>query len=149
MGVAATGCPEGISTLPNGQKTMANADQEIWSKVKERLRAEVGDDVYSSWFARMDVEAIEQGTVRLSVPTRFLKSWIQSHYAERVLACWQAQENEVNRVELTVRSAVVRNVTSVKPRVETPAPVSDVRYTNGNGHHRAPLVGDANVHEAL
>jgi chromosomal replication initiator protein len=128
---------------------MANADQDSWSRVKERLRAEVGDDVYSSWFARMELDAIEQGTVRLSVPTRFLKSWIQSHYAERVLACWQAQENEVNRVELTVRSAVVRNVTSVKPRVETPAPVSDVRYTNGNGHHRAPLVGDANVHEAL
>ena len=27
----------------------------------------------------------------LSVPTRFLKSWIQSHYSERVLACWQAE----------------------------------------------------------
>ena len=40
----------------------------------------------------MDLEANEDGTVRLSVPTRFLKSWIQSHYAERVLACWQAQE---------------------------------------------------------
>ena len=38
---------------------MSNADQESWSRVKERLRAEVGDDVYSSWFARMDLEAIE------------------------------------------------------------------------------------------
>jgi chromosomal replication initiator protein len=128
---------------------MANADQENWSRVKERLRAEVGEDVYSSWFARIELDAIEQGTVRLSVPTRFLKSWIQSHYAERVLACWQAQENQVNRVELTVRSAVLRNAIPVKPRVETPAAVSDARYTNGNGHHRAPLIGDANVHEAL
>ena len=60
---------------------MSNGEQESWSRVKERLRAEVGDDVYSSWFARMDLEAIEEGAVRLSVPTRFLKSWIQSHYA--------------------------------------------------------------------
>ena len=74
---------------------MSNADQEGWSRVKGRLRAEVGDDVYSSWFARMDLEAIEDGTVRLSVPTRFLKSWIQSHYAERVLACWQAEQPQV------------------------------------------------------
>ena len=74
---------------------MSNGEQENWSRVKERLRAEVGDDVYSSWFARMDLEAIEEGSVRLSVPTRFLKSWIQSHYAERVLACWQAQEEKV------------------------------------------------------
>jgi chromosomal replication initiator protein len=128
---------------------MANADQECWSRVKERLRTEVGDDVYSSWFARMDLEAIEQGTVRLSVPTRFLKSWIQSHYAERVLACWQAQENQVSRIELIVRSAVLRSAVAIKPRVEVPVAVSDVRYTNGAGQHRAPLAGDANVHEAL
>ena len=98
---------------------MSNADQESWSQVKERLRVEVGDDVYSSWFARMDLEAIEGGTVRLSVPTRFLKSWIQSHYAERVLACWQAQETGVGRVELIVRSAVLRSaVPKPKPELE-------------------------------
>ena len=40
----------------------------------------------------MDLEGIEGETVKLSVPTRFLKSWIQSHYTERVLACWQAEQ---------------------------------------------------------
>jgi chromosomal replication initiator protein len=128
---------------------MANADQESWSRVKERLRTEVGEDVYSSWFARMDLEAVEQGTVRLSVPTRFLKSWIQSHYAERVLACWQAQASQVSRVELIVRSAVLRTTVPVKPRPELSPVVSDLRYTNGNSQHRAPLAGDAHVHEAL
>ena len=85
---------------------MSNVDQERWSKVQQRLKAEVGDDIYSSWFARMDLEALDGGTVRLSVPTRFLKSWIQSHYAERVLACWQAEHRTVGRIELIVRSAV-------------------------------------------
>ena len=68
-------------------------DQERWARVKDRLEAEVGDDVYSSWFARMDLEGIDGDTVKLSVPTRFLKSWIQSHYAEKVLACWQAEQH--------------------------------------------------------
>jgi hypothetical protein len=106
------------------ENTMSNADQESWSRVKERLRAEVGDDVYSSWFARMDLEAIEEGGVRLSVPTRFLKSWIQSHYAERVLACWQAHDTNISRIELIVRSAVLRNAVAQKPRTDdapTPA----------------------------
>ena len=35
--------------------------------------------------------AIEGDTVRLSVPTRFLKSWVQSHYADGCSACWQAR----------------------------------------------------------
>ena len=114
---------------------MSNADQEGWSRVKGRLRAEVGDDVYSSWFARMDLEAIEEGTVRLSVPTRFLKSWIQSHYAERVLACWQAEQAQVGRVELIVRSAVLRSAI-VKPKAELELGAGDSGRFSSNGNGR-------------
>jgi len=81
-------------------------EQDRWSRVKGRLRTSVGEDVYSSWFARMDLESVQQESVQLSVPTRFLKSWIQAHYAERVLTCWQAEMPEVHRIDLTVRSAM-------------------------------------------
>ena len=104
---------------------MANDEQDGWNRVRSRLRAEVGDDIYSSWFARMDLEAIEDGAVRLSVPTRFLKSWIQSHYAERVLACWQAEDRKVGRIELIVRSAVIRPLAAPKLKPEIAAGVSD------------------------
>ncbi len=62
---------------------MSSDDGESGCGSKLRLRAEVSDDVFSSWFARMDLEQNAEGVVRLSVPTRFLKSWIQWHYAER------------------------------------------------------------------
>jgi chromosomal replication initiator protein len=88
--------------------SMSNTHQERWTRVKGRLRAEVGEDIFSSWFARMELEGVDSDTVRLSVPTRFLKSWIQSHYAERVLACWQGEEPLVRRIDLSVRSAGVR-----------------------------------------
>src|SRR5690348_5147371 len=98
---------------------MTTSEQDRWSRVKSRLRSNVGEDVYTSWFARMDLEGVQDESVRLSVPTRFLKSWIQAHYAERVLSCWQAEMPEVHRIDLTVRSAV-RPV--VQPK-EAPAPV--------------------------
>jgi chromosomal replication initiator protein len=85
---------------------MSNDDGEDWLRVKARLRAEVGDDVFSSWFARMDLEQNADGVVRLSVPTRFLKSWIQSHYAEGVRGCWPAEQEPGGRFELFVRSAL-------------------------------------------
>jgi chromosomal replication initiator protein len=127
---------------------MSNGD-DSWSKVKKRLQTEVGEDIYSSWFGRMDLEAIEDGTVRLSVPTRFLKSWIQSHYAERVLACWQAEASEIGRVELIVRSAMRSSL--VKPKPELDSVAGDIgRLGNGVGTKSRPLtVGEANVHEAL
>ena len=128
---------------------MSTGEQESWTRVKERLRTEVGEDVYSSWFARMDLEAIEEGAVRLSVPTRFLKSWIQSHYAERVLACWQAQEEKVTRVELIVRSAVLKSAVLPKAKTDQAAGDNGGRYMNGNGVGRTLVAGDPGVHEAL
>jgi chromosomal replication initiator protein len=88
---------------------MPEFHDECWTRVKGRLRAEVGEAVYSSWFARMELESVEADTARISVPTRFLKSWIQSHYVERLLNCWQSERPAVTRIDLSVRSAVIRN----------------------------------------
>jgi chromosomal replication initiator protein len=125
---------------------MTSINQELWSRVKGRLRAEVGEDIYSSWFARMDLEGIDEDTVRMSVPTRFLRSWIQSHYAERVLACWQAEQEKVGRIELTVRSAVLRPLV-----VKTPeAPARETRDLKINGADPRYGAGPVSaVHESL
>ena len=80
---------------------MTSPDQERWLRVKEKLRAEVGEDIFQSWFARMDLERIEVNTAHLSVPTRFLKSWIQSHYTDRVLACWQGENADIQKIDVS------------------------------------------------
>src|ERR1700674_1226949 len=84
---------------------MAEVTDDGWLRVKGRLRAEVGDAIYSSWFARMQLENLEAETARISVPTRFLKSWIQAHYGERLLTCWQSERPAMRRIDLLVRSA--------------------------------------------
>ena len=128
---------------------MSDMDQESWTRVKERLRAEVGEDVYSSWFARMELDGSDGETVKLSVPTRFLKSWIQSHYAERVLACWQSEQPNFSRIELTVRSAVIRTLPPKNKPAES-VPQRETRETKTNGaDHRPPVVPIYGMHEAL
>jgi chromosomal replication initiator protein len=91
---------------------------EQWSRVKTRLRTELGEDVFTSWFARVEFEEADKGTVYLSVPTRFLKSWIQSHYAERLLALWTDEQKGVVRVEILVRGTVRPKAVQ---RIEKPA----------------------------
>ena len=124
---------------------MTNSDQELWAKVKERLRAEVGEAVFSSWFARMEVESIQGDTVKLSVPTRFLKSWVQSHYAEKLLICWQAVNPAILRIELTVRSAVIKSTVAKQPQPE-PQPH---RPEPGRLGERIPVTPISAAHEAL
>jgi chromosomal replication initiator protein len=124
---------------------MTSTNQELWLRVKGRLRAEVGEDIYSSWFARLDLEGIEDETVRMSVPTRFLRSWIQSHYAERVLACWQAEEEKVGRIELMVRSSVLRPL-APKPAEQAARETRDGKL---NGDPRYVVGPVSAVHESL
>ncbi len=53
---------------------VANNEQNHWNRVKGRLRTNVGEDVYTSWFARMDLERIQDDSVHLSVPTSFSRA---------------------------------------------------------------------------
>jgi chromosomal replication initiator protein len=128
---------------------MTSTDLQQWTRVRDRLRAEVGDDVYSSWFARMELEGSEGDTVKLSVPTRFLKSWIQSHYAERVLACWQAEECGFSRIELTVRSSIARIHGTIGKAPEILAPPRERDVRSKCADLRLPNGPIAGLHESL
>jgi len=104
--VAAEIPPAGVVDDIAGQDGDAAAFAAAWTRVRGRLRVEFGEDVFTSWFARVDFEAADLGVVRLSVPTRFLKQWVQSHYGDQLVALWQAERSDVRRIELTLRSAM-------------------------------------------
>jgi chromosomal replication initiator protein len=123
-------------------------DRERWRRVRDRLQSELGEDVFSSWFGRMELETVDLGVVRLSVPTRFLRNWIQSHYSERVLIKWQEEEPNVTRLELSVRSATIRLPTPEAKAPEIPLP-REMRNIGGNGGDLRGSVPFLTVHEAL
>lgn len=126
---------------------MEHHQNEVWSRVKARLRASVGEAVYSSWFASMELEAVDGDAVRVSVPTRFLKSWVTTHYSDRVLECWQAEEETIGRVELTVRSAL-RAAAATKDK----RPVNGETRTELRETPKAKTTGQVaslGVHDAL
>ena len=127
---------------------MMSTDQERWRKVKDQLRAELGEDVFTSWFGRMELEAVDEGLLRLSVPTRFLRNWIQSHYSEKVLLKWQSEQPAVTRLELSVRSSTIRPPTA-RPKTPEPLPLREGREglaENINARAGVPIMS---VHEAL
>jgi chromosomal replication initiator protein len=127
---------------------MTSTDQERWRRVKDQLRAELGEDVFSSWFGRMELEAVDEGLVRLSVPTRFLRNWIQSHYSEKVLLKWQSEQPDVTRLELSVRSSTIR-LQPARPKAPEPLPLRDGRGAFIDGVNARASVPIMSVHEAL
>jgi chromosomal replication initiator protein len=118
----------------------AEAAAELWGRVKARLRAEFGEAVFSSWFARLDFEACDAAALRLSVPTRFLKQWIHGNYGDRLTELWRAESGDVRRVEIVVRTAGRgRAVAAPTAAVAVRAPVPEPR--RADGQRRSPAAG--------
>jgi chromosomal replication initiator protein len=94
--------------IPEEEGSMATERPETdqWSRVKDRLRIELGDDVFTSWFSRVELEQSDRNLIYLSVPTRFLKSWILSHYRDRLVSLWNEERGQPATIEIVVRGAV-------------------------------------------
>jgi chromosomal replication initiator protein len=67
------------------------------------LRARFGEEVYGSWFHLMEFESFDGRTVRTSLPTKFLQTWIQAHYADALLDCCKTEFSAAERLDIVVR----------------------------------------------
>jgi chromosomal replication initiator protein len=76
---------------------------EAWTRTCRRLRAELGEDVFNSWFHRLELDEVREGVAHLSVPTKFLKSWIHSNYTDRILATLGSEANDIINIAICVR----------------------------------------------
>jgi len=92
----------------SGSGGISVEDQSRWERVRQRLRAELGDAVYNSWFTRLELDRVDGRAMHLTVPTKFLKSWVQSHYAPRIKARVANEFTTVERVVIDVRSSARR-----------------------------------------
>lgn len=80
--------------------------EDWWKRVCERLRAELGDAKFNSWFMRVELESVQAGVVFLSVPTTFLKSWIQRHFQENIRAAIATDRPDLVEVVIRIRTSV-------------------------------------------
>ncbi|MDE2383432.1 MAG: chromosomal replication initiator protein DnaA [Alphaproteobacteria bacterium] len=92
-----------------------------WQRIAARLKAELGDDLYNSWFARMEAEDLAQGHLTVSVPTRFLKSWIENHYVTKLRKIAEGEFAGLKGVAVRVRQQG-EAVRAVATEAARPAP---------------------------
>ena len=118
--VVAAMAPGSVEGGAEVSQPMQGSMTEAWDRVRRRLRAELGEDVFSSWFARVEIASVTDGVAYLTVPTRFLKSWLEAHYAERLQVNCQAELGAANGVVLSVRQ-VAREPVAAPVQREVPA----------------------------
>ena len=82
-----------------------NKQQAVFERVRTRLKAQVGQEVFTSWFGRLKLHSMSKSVVRLSVPTTFLKSWINNKYLDQLSALFREEDADILKVEIVVRTA--------------------------------------------
>ncbi len=73
------------------------------TKVKAALRARLGEDVFSSWFTTLEFQSFDGRLLKVSVPVKFLRNWIQSHYADALITCAASEFQGIEQVEVLLR----------------------------------------------
>lgn len=106
-----TGVGEGLHHL-----VAQDEGDELFARVMAQLKVHVGNEAYSSWFGRLQLDEFSRSQVRLSVPTAFLRSWITNHYATILTELWRQECPTLLRVDVVVRgmSRVVKHTVTHK-----------------------------------
>jgi len=99
---------------------------EQWARVRGRLRAEVGEAAYRSWLKPLTMVSVKNDVVRMAVPTRFMRDWVLSNYAQRIETLWRDEHPEIAHVEIVVQppERPTARPDATPRKKEAPAPVT-------------------------
>ena len=76
-----------------------------WNEVLEKLNKTFGNDIYESWIKNINLKKEFNHYVELSVPTRFVRDWIVSRYADKILDVIKVFKKSILRIEFTIEES--------------------------------------------
>ena len=79
---------------------------QAWTRIRARLLREVGEVEYRTWLRHMALVGIDGDEVTVSLPSRFLRDWVRTNYADKLNGMWQTELPEVRRVDLRIGGGV-------------------------------------------
>jgi chromosomal replication initiator protein len=99
-------CEDREHAVGDAEKTAQERGSDLaqrGTKVKAALRARLGEEVFSSWFTTLEFQSFDGRLLKVTVPVKFLRNWIQSHYADVLVACAAAEFQGIEQVEVLLR----------------------------------------------
>ena len=73
-----------------------------WNEVLKKLQTTFGNDIYESWIKNINLKKEFNHYVVLSAPTRFVRDWIASRYADKILDILKTFKKTIQRIEFLI-----------------------------------------------
>ena len=81
-----------------------------WNEVLEKFKKTFGNDVFESWIKNINLKKEFNHYVVLSVPTRFVRDWIVSRYADKILDIIKTFKQSIQRLEFLIEETQEKNI---------------------------------------
>ena len=73
-----------------------------WNVILNNFKKNFGDDIYESWIKNINLKKEFNHYVILSAPTRFVRDWIVSRYADKILDIIKTYKKSIQRIEFFI-----------------------------------------------
>jgi len=80
-----------------------------WNEVLKNFKTTFGNDVYESWLKNINLKKEFNHYVVLTAPTRFVRDWIVSRYADKMLDIIQTFKKSIQRIEFFIEESKERS----------------------------------------
>ena len=92
-----------IVSQQNVNSIQAKEENQLdWETVLKELKNNFGKDVYESWIKNINLIKEFNHYVVLSAPTRFVRDWIVSRYADKALDIIKGFKSSIQRIEFLI-----------------------------------------------
>ena len=119
-----------------------------WNDVLEKLKKTFGSDIYESWIKNVNLKKEFNHYVVLSVPTRFVRDWIVSRYADKILDVINSFKKSIQRIEFLIEETQDKSSQGafLKKSKITPIENSLLNYNRFSANNRFDnfVVGESN-----
>ena len=73
-----------------------------WNVVVKKFEITFGNDIYESWIKNINLKKEFNHYIVLSAPTRFVRDWIVSRYADKILDIIKTFKGSIQRIEFLI-----------------------------------------------
>ena len=119
-----------------------------WNDVLESFKKTFGNDTYESWIKNINLKKEYNHYVILSAPTRFVRDWIVSRYADKILDIIKKFKMSIQRIEFLIEENQEKNekIDFSKKNQITSIENSLLNYNRFNSNNRFDnfVVGESN-----
>ena len=87
----------------NESIVLAKEENQInWNDALRKLKQNFGSDAYESWIKNINLKKEFNHYIVLSAPTRFVRDWVVSRYADKILDIIKTFKKSIERIEFLI-----------------------------------------------